>query len=236
LKQAIAGLTLEEGAEPASVGYDSTIKTVYSLDTTIQALLPTNTDVENGQDSHSVYSTDDGKEVPESHFQTDEAYFGFIPLDLIDIEGARGNSSLSLAPPFDSWANLLGIPPGLGPMDSYFFATEGSVDEEIGRGGYSPVTPHAVEGWTPHPSGQYFSKSKGVGCYGAEAIAVGTCELMAVVYVLENGPQANLTLLVDASYIMFGFNAHPSGIRRQVRRTNRALWLRANSALNQRIE
>ena len=121
-------------------------------------------------------------------------------------------------------------------MDSYFFATDGSVDEEVGRGGYASVTPHTIDGWSPHPSGKYSSRSKGVACYGAEAIAVDTCELMAVVDVLENGPQANLTLLVDASYIMFGFNAHPSGIRRQVRRTNRALWLRANSALNQRIE
>jgi hypothetical protein len=46
---------------------------------------------------------------------------------------------------------------------------------------------------------------------------VDTCELMAVVDVLENAPQENLTLLVDASYIMFRFSAHSSGLRRQIR-------------------
>ena len=61
-----------------------------------------------------------------------------------------------------------------------------------------------------------------------------TCKLMAVVDVLENAPQENLTLLVDASYIMFGFNAHPSGLRRQIRSTNRALWYRAREVLSHR--
>jgi hypothetical protein len=41
-------------------------------------------------------------------------------------------------------------------------------------------------------------------------------------------------LLVDASYIMFGFHSHESGLRRLIRGTNRALWLRARAALMSR--
>ena len=40
--------------------------------------------------------------------------------------------------------------------------------------------------------------------------------------------------LVDASYIMFGFHSHESGLRRLMRGTNRALWLRARAALTSR--
>jgi hypothetical protein len=235
LKQVIAGLTSVEGAIAAPEGYVDSIQAIYAFDTPIQALLTAHSGIEQSKDSQGVYINDEGKSEPEAHIQTQGVHTGGTLSDSGDTEEIRGDD-LALAPPFDSWANPLDIPPGLGPMDSYFFATDGSVDEEVGRGGYASVTPHTIDGWSPHPSGKYSSRSKGVACYGAEAIAVDTCELMAVVDVLENGPQANLTLLVDASYIMFGFNAHPSGIRRQVRRTNRALWLRANSALNQRIE
>ena len=137
-------------------------------------------------------------------------------------------------PPLHHWILTSDIPPGPGPDDSLFFATDGSVDESKGKGGYSSVTPHTLEGWAIDVSGKYSSKERGVSCYGAEKVAVDTCELMAVVDVLENAPQENLTLLVDASYIMYGFHAHPSGLRRQIRNTNRPLWLRAREALTQR--
>ena len=60
-------------------------------------------------------------------------------------------------------------------------------------------------------------------------------KLMAVVDVLENRPRANLTLLVDASYIIIGFHAHESGLRRLIKGTNRALWRRARAALASRL-
>ena len=139
-----------------------------------------------------------------------------------------------LPPPLHEWLFAPDIPPGSGPDDSLFFATDGSVDETNGKGGYSSVTPHPLHGWTRDISGTFSSREQGVTCYGAEKVAVDTCELMAVVDVLENAPQENLTLLVDASYIMFGFNAHSSGLRRQIRSTNRALWYRAREALSLR--
>jgi hypothetical protein len=76
------------------------------------------------------------------------------------------------------------------------------VDRAARRGGYSSVTPHSVEGWRIDEGGQFHARERGVSCYGSELVAVDTCEFMAVVDVLENGPRANLTLLVDASYIM----------------------------------
>ena len=54
---------------------------------------------------------------------------------------------------------------------------------------------------------------------------------MAVVDVLENGPHANLTLLVDANYIMFGLHARESGLRRLIQGTNRVFWRRARAAV-----
>ena len=136
--------------------------------------------------------------------------------------------------PFAPWMDSTDIPPGAGPEDSYFFATDGSVDRAARRGGYSSVTPHSVEGWEKTGDDHFYSREQGVSCYGSEPVAVDTCELLAVVDVLEHGPRANLTLLVDASYIMFGFHSHESGLRRLIRGTNRALWLRARAALTSR--
>jgi hypothetical protein len=107
-------------------------------------------------------------------------------------------------------------PPGTGPDDSYYFATDGSIDEAAGKGGYSSVTPHSVDGWEVNSSGACSARGQGVSCYGAEPVAIDTCELMAVVDILENGPRHHLTLLVDVSYIMFGFHSHLSGLRRQL--------------------
>ena len=106
-------------------------------------------------------------------------------------------------PPFRPWGSNAEIPPGTGPDDSYYFATDGSIDEAAGKGGYSSVTPHSVDGWEVDSSGAYSARAQGVSCYGAEPVAIDTCELMAVVDILENGPRHHLTLLVDASYIMF---------------------------------
>ena len=136
--------------------------------------------------------------------------------------------------PFAPWMDSTDIPPGAGPEDSFFFATDGSVDRAARRGGYSSVTPHSVEGWEKTGDDHFYSREQGVSCYGSEPVAVDTCELLAVVDVLEHGPRANLTLLVDASYIMFGFHSHESGLRRLIRGTNRALWLRARAALASR--
>jgi hypothetical protein len=108
--------------------------------------------------------------------------------------------------PFAPWIDSTDIPPGAGPEDSFFFATDGSVDRAARRGGYSSVTPHRVEGWKKVRDDHFYSREQGVSCYGSEPVAVDTCELLAVVDVLEHGPRANLTLLVDASYIMFGFH------------------------------
>ena len=68
-------------------------------------------------------------------------------------------------PPLHHWLLTSEIPPGSGPDDSLFFATDGSVDEGKGTGGYSSVTPHTLEGWSFDPSGKYSSRERGVSCY-----------------------------------------------------------------------
>jgi hypothetical protein len=102
----------------------------------------------------------------------------------VEVAAVATPSVENLPPPLHEWLFAPDIPPGSGPDDSLFFATDGSVDETNGKGGYSSVTPHPLHGWTRDISGTFSSREQVVSCYGAEKVAVDTFELMAVVDVL----------------------------------------------------
>jgi hypothetical protein len=60
-------------------------------------------------------------------------------------------------------------------------------------------------------------------------------ELLAVVDLLEKGPDNNLVILTDSAYyVMLGVNRHSWGIRSLIRQCDRSLWIRAQTALGRR--
>ena len=87
---------------------------------------------------------------------------------------------------------------------------------------------------SPSSKGAYSTRSKAYKCLGSEPLSIGTMELLAVVDLLENGPDNNLVVLTDSAYIMLGMNRHSLGIRSLVRQCDRSLWLRAQAALDEK--
>ena len=61
-------------------------------------------------------------------------------------------------------------------------------------------------------------------------------ELMAVVDIAENAPDAHICVYVDASYIMYGLRRRRTEQRSITRSSNRSLWLRLDRALALRKE
>jgi ribonuclease HI len=59
-------------------------------------------------------------------------------------------------------------------------------------------------------------------------------ELLAVLEVLELGPDNNLIILTDSAYVMLGMKRHSRGTRSLVRQCDRSLWMRATAALARR--
>jgi hypothetical protein len=92
-----------------------------------------------------------------------------IEVDIIAFEGitfAHADAVAASLRPFAPWMDSPDFPPGAGSEDSFFFATDGSVDREVRRGGYSSVTPHSVEGWKKAGDDRFYSREQGVSCYG----------------------------------------------------------------------
>ena len=116
--------------------------------------------------------------------------------------------------------------------DAYFFATDGSLKDGVGS--YASVTPHRVVGWSPSSKGAFHSRSKAYKRLGSEPLSIGTMELLAVLEVLELGPDNNLIILTDSAYVMLGMKRHSRGTRSLVRQCDRSLWMRATAALARR--
>ena len=116
--------------------------------------------------------------------------------------------------------------------DAYFFATDGSLKDGVGS--YASVTPHRVVGWAPSSKGAFHSRSKAYKRLGSEPLSIGTMELLAVLEVLELGPDNNLIILTDSAYVMLGMKRHSRGTRSLVRQCDRSLWMRATAALARR--
>ena len=83
----------------------------------------------------------------------------------------------------------------------------------------------------PFNEGGLLHSQQGVQRLGSEPLSIGTMELLAVVDLLEKGPENNMIILTDSAYVMLGVNRHSWGTRSLVRQCDRSLWLRAQKAL-----